>query len=177
MKLIRKNNQGGFALLALLIFLVIVGLASAAVVTTTSLIERRLDEEQLLIVGAQYKQAIQTYVTSTPAGKLPYPTKLNDLLKDPRYPGVRRYIRQLYPDPLSGKLDWTLIKSPMQQDGIMGVHSSFEGKPIKQSNFTADVAMFSDAASYAAWEFAAGNGHGPLNGQPAILESSGAAPQ
>ncbi len=154
--------QGGFALLALLIFLAVVGLAAAGLATTTSLMERRLDEEQLLWVGRQYRQAIQQYIVSTPAGQLPYPKRLEDLLRDPRYPGIRRYMRQIYPDPLTGKINWELIMAPDQSDGIVGLMSRAAGQPIKQVNFSSNIEEFEMALNYQQWRFIASSGF-PMN--------------
>src|SRR5581483_11645664 len=60
---------------------------------------KREKETQLLFVGNEYRKAITRYYL---AGKNQYPRALEDLLKDPRQPGVVRYMRRLYPDPLTG---------------------------------------------------------------------------
>lgn len=49
-----------------------------------------------------------------------YPKNLNDLLRDPRYLVTRRYIRKIYPDPVTNK-DFLLIFSA--EGGICGVKS------------------------------------------------------
>ena len=49
--------------------------------------------------------------------------------------------------------DWELIRNP--QGGIIGVHTRFEGKPIKSAHFPAEYSSFESAESYADWKFAA----------------------
>src|SRR5687768_12231387 len=71
-------------------------------------------EAELLHVGNQYRKAIERYVRAGGA----YPRELGELLQDPRKPGIERYLRQLYPDPLTGKPEWGLVKAP--DGGIMG---------------------------------------------------------
>ena len=65
--------------------------------------DQRAREGELLYVGNLYRDAIRQYSESTPAGARPYPDRLDDLLRDPRYPVVRRYLRRPYPDPFTGR--------------------------------------------------------------------------
>jgi hypothetical protein len=47
---------------------------------------------------------------------------------------LRRYLRRLYPDPMTGKPDWivkTLVDKTGQSSGIQDVNSRSSGKPIK----------------------------------------------
>ncbi|MBN3772166.1 hypothetical protein [Burkholderia sp. Se-20378] len=95
-------------------------------------------------------QAIQQYSESTPAGTRPYPDRLTDLLRDPRYPVVRRYLRRLYPDPITGQ-DFEPIIAP--EDGIQGVRSTSSKKPLKIAGFREDQSRFATASSYLQWDF------------------------
>jgi type II secretory pathway pseudopilin PulG len=114
----RRRLQAGFTYLGLLILVAILALATSATLTLGSIVQRREAEQRLLEVGAAYRQAIASYLNSSPAGDRSYPGSLADLLKDPRYPGVRRHLRQLYPDPITGKAEWGLVPAP--GGGIMG---------------------------------------------------------
>jgi hypothetical protein len=78
--------------------------------------------------------------------------------KDPRFPDTRRYLRQLYSDPMAGSTEWALIKAP--QGGIMGVASASEGAPLKRAGFRDPNRVFEDQAMrlkekmrYRDWEF------------------------
>jgi type II secretory pathway pseudopilin PulG len=141
----------GFGLIALLIAVAIVGLASAVTANVSSLARRRESEDQLLYVGDRYRRAIQAYVESTPTGQSPYPQRLEDLLKDPRYPGVRRYLRSLYVDPMTGRNDWVAVPAPT--GGVMGVHSASDRSPIKLERFGPPYQDFAHRASYVDWNF------------------------
>ena len=146
-----RAGTRGFGLIALLIAVAILALASAVTATVSSLARRREAERQLLYVGDQYRRAIQAYVEATPSGQSPYPMQLQDLLKDPRYPGVKRYLRSLYPDPLTGRSDWVLVPAPT--GGVMGVHSASDRPPIKLDQFAAPYQGFAHRATYVEWTF------------------------
>ena len=62
-------------------------------------------------VGAQYRQAIGSYYEASRGGAKEFPTKLEDLLNDPRYPTARRHLRAMYANPFSGRSDWELVRS------------------------------------------------------------------
>jgi type II secretory pathway pseudopilin PulG len=138
-------------MVGLLILVAIVGLASAVTATVSSMAKRRSAEEQLLYVGAQYRAAIQMYYMSTPVGQPQFPQRLADLLRDPRYPGVRRYLRALYVDPITGRDDWIPIVPPT--GGITGIHSASERRPIKIDGFEAPFQSFAHGSSYSDWLF------------------------
>ncbi|WP_211461471.1 type II secretion system protein [Collimonas silvisoli] len=145
-----SSRQHGFALLALLIFLAMVGLLTSAVATTSALVARRAAEERLLDVGRQYRTAIQLYVEATPPGQKRFPLTLDALLKDPRYPDVRRYLRTAYSDPVSSS-EWVLILAP--EGGIMGLHSASPDRPIRRVGYVAPFEAFNQLERYADWLF------------------------
>jgi len=107
----------------------------------------REKEAELLYAGNQYRRAIMHYYL---AGPQQYPRSLSDLLKDPRKPGTERYLRKLYPDPITGKA-WAEVKAP--DGGIMGVHSLSENKPLKTARFRIRDRSFEGATSYLDWKF------------------------
>jgi type II secretory pathway pseudopilin PulG len=140
--------QSGFTYLTVLFVVAFMGLGMAMagkVYRTTVLRER---EAELLWVGHQYRAAIEAY---TKRGGGLYPRALDDLLKDPRDPGVRRYLRKLYPDPVTGSEEWGVVKAP--DGGIMGVYSRSEGAPLKVAGFRIADTAFADAAKYSDWKF------------------------
>lgn len=137
--------------MGLLILVAIIGITSTAAISVGAVTQRRDAEEELLFVGLQFKIAFRSFYESTPAGQRRHPAALADLLKDPRYPNVRRHLRRIYIDPLTGKADWVLVESP--EGGIMGVRSRFEGRPIKIANFSDEFRAFENQESYAQWVF------------------------
>ncbi len=145
------GRAGGFTYFGLLIIVVIMGvlLVTAGEVWHTA--QRREKETELLFIGNQFRQAIGDYYEHTPGKELRYPVKLEDLLKDPRYPSTQRYLRRIYGDPVSGSAQWGLIKGP---DGeIYGVHSLSEEEPLKKGNFRLADRDFEGRKKYADWVF------------------------
>ena len=142
------RGAAGFTYLTVLFIVAImgVGLALAGAVWHTA--SRREKEADLLFVGNQYRKAIERYYLSGP--RL-YPREFSDLLRDPRKPTTERYLRQLYPDPITGKAEWGLVKAP--DGGVMGVHSLSEDKPLKSAHSRPRDREFAGAAKYADWKF------------------------
>ncbi|GJG96665.1 type II secretion system protein [Cupriavidus pauculus] len=138
-------------MIALLIIIAILGLASLSAARLGAVADRREAEEQLLDVGTQYRRAFQLYVDATPPGQPRFPLTLQALLRDPRYPLPRRYLRSLYADPITRRNDWVLLLSP--EGGVMGIHSRSELEPIRQANFTAPFENFNRLKKYSDWVF------------------------
>lgn len=146
-------RQSGFTYVALMSLIAAIGIAAAAAVQVQEMARRRAAEAELLYVGKQYIKAFLEYELYTPEGNgNRAPARLEDLLKDPRQPGVRRYIRQLYPDPVTGKVDWQLIPAP--GGGIMGVRSASCAAAIKQSFPDGDFVFLDGQKRYCDWTFA-----------------------
>jgi type II secretory pathway pseudopilin PulG len=149
-------RKRGFTYVALLLIVAIILLAATATIEVGMVMKRRMAEDELLFAGIQYRQAIKSYFDATPSGSGGAgPTQLQDLLHDPRYPSLRRHIRKLYADPLTGKMDWCLIKSP-DGKGILGVYTPSREVPIRMANFPDDVFYFKGSTSYAQWVFVYG---------------------
>ena len=72
------------------------------------------------------------------------------MIKDPRQPSPQRYLRKLYPDPITGK-EWVAIKGP--DGGVQGVHSASEEAPLKIAGFRLRDASLEAAQKYADWKF------------------------
>ncbi len=143
----------GFTYVGLMVLVAVIGVASAATVQVGELARRRAAEEQLLFIGKQYIRAFLDYELNTPEGSgSRAPSRLADLLHDPRHPGIKRHLRQLYPDPITGKLDWELVQAP--GGGIMGIKSRSCAPTIKQ-RFTEGDWMYLDGQKrYCDWTFA-----------------------
>lgn len=147
-----KGQQPGFTYIALLILLAIIALASTATVTVGKVMSRRSAETELLRIGDEYRAALISYANSTPAGQQITPRKLEDLLRDPRYPEPRRHLRKIYVDPITGKAEWHLIML-QTGNGIIGITSTSTNRPIKISNFSSPYESFAGAQSYMEWRF------------------------
>ena len=141
----------GFTYVWLLIAVAIMaaGLAAIGEVATTA--AKREREAELLFAGDQFARAIAEYFASSP-GAPQYPQKLEELLADNRYPNLRRYLRRVYPDPMTGRADWGLVRGP--GGGITGVYSQSLERPLKTANFPRGYESFTGASTYSAWRFA-----------------------
>jgi len=140
-------GQGGFTYIGLLFAIAILGITLATIGVVWSTQIRRDKEAELLYIGNQYRAAIGRYLNS--GGQ--YPLELADLVEDRRYPVARRYLRRIYPDPMTNGVDWERIVAP--QGGIMGVASRSQAKPIKVAGFDGGNVAFEKAETYNDWKF------------------------
>jgi|APLak6261703504_1056268.scaffolds.fasta_scaffold01051_2 type II secretory pathway pseudopilin PulG len=149
--LARRSESAGFTYLGLLFVVAIMGLAMALAAQVWETNIRREKERELLFVGKQLRQAIGNYYAEMPDGVKRYPRRLEDLLQDNRFPGVKRHLRKLYRDPVTGGDEWGLVLS--DEGGIQGVYSLSSRTPLKRTGFdTADMG-FENKLRYSEWQF------------------------
>jgi type II secretory pathway pseudopilin PulG len=142
----------GFTYVGLLLAIAIAGAVLAAVGTLWSTESRREREVDLLFAGDQFRQAIGAYYAQAPAGQPhKFPSKLDDLLNDKRWPTTHRHLRKIFVDPITGTREWVLVRAADQT--IIGVHSASEEAPIKQANFPDEYTRFESAKTYRDWQF------------------------
>ncbi len=147
----------GFTYVWVLIAVALMAAGLAAIGEVAGTAAKREKEAELLFVGDQFARAIAEYHASSPV-RPQYPQKLEELLADRRYPNVRRYLRRIYPDPMTGRADWGLVRGP--DGGIMGVHSQSTAQPLKVAKFPRGYEAFTGAATYTAWRFVPHGGAG-----------------
>lgn len=147
-----NRGERGFTYIGLLLAVALFGVALAAVGQVWHTTLQREKERELLFIGDEFRRAIAQYYDDTPGkGAKEFPRALEDLLVDRRYPVVRRYLRKIYADPLSGKPEWGLVKGP--GDTIMGVYSLSRQAPRKQRNFPEEYVGFEGAKTHSDWRF------------------------
>lgn len=144
-------TQRGFSYLGILLTIALMGIALTAIGTLWHTEMQREKEKELLFIGHQFRNAIKQYYHRTP-GVSTYPKDLKLLLKDPRFLNTQRYLRKIYTDPMTGKPEWGLIKTPDGR-GIIGVYSLSKEKPRKKNRFTQVDKGFETAKSYKDWRF------------------------
>ncbi len=146
-----KVDERGFTYIALLIFIAILsmGFISTWAVWNTAI--KRENEQELLFAGNQIRNAINMYYLHAPGAGGRLPMHLEDLLKDPRYPSTKRYLRKIYLDPVTKSSNWELLKGPNGE--IFGVHSASEEEPMKKSNFSLLNQGFDGKVKYSDWVF------------------------
>ena len=148
------------------------GFALTVVAQVWQTAQKRDKEEELLFVGNEIGRAIGMYV----ANGARYPHNLEDLLKDPGFQGVRRYLRKIYRDPITGRAEWGLVKP--DGNSITGVFSLSDAEPLKQSGFSLADQSFEGKTKYSEWVFVSrgtqGGGAASTTPVPAAAQASGA---
>jgi type II secretory pathway pseudopilin PulG len=145
----KTGKQSGFTYIALLIAVAILSATLAAVAEVAYTMVQRDREKELIFVGHQFRQAINSYYASNRR----YPKQLQDLLLDNQDAGVKRYLRKIFVDPVTGNADWGLVK--IGDDEIIGVHSLSEAEPIKKAGFRPIDIDLADREKYSEWIFMA----------------------
>jgi type II secretory pathway pseudopilin PulG len=146
-----QSRQQGFTYLAVMFLVALMGLTATATAIVWRIEQRRADEAELLFAGAEFVRAIEAYRAVAPSVPQPWPVTLEQLLRDPRTPGVRRYLRRIYRDPVARSARWGLIRTP--QGGIVGVYSQSTARPIRRMPPPGLVVR--DGGTYAEWLFVA----------------------
>ena len=145
------NTQGGMIFVALLLGVALIGGLSAVSLKVAQNIQLRGAEAELLAIGVEFRNALQSYADATPNGLPNTPANLAELLRDARSPGIQRHLRRIYHDPLTGKPEWGIVRGPDQR--IVGIHSLSQGETLKRENFPAELAYLSGAKGHKDWIF------------------------
>jgi len=143
----------GFTYIGLLLAIALAGTALAAAGTLWSTEAKRDREAELLFVGDQFRRAIAAYYEKTPGENTQpqFPAKLEDLVKDGRWQTVRRHLRKVYVDPITGSREWGIVRGPNER--IMGVYSLSTAAPLKHAEFPKEYEQFASATTYREWTF------------------------
>jgi len=146
------KRQRGFGYLMVLFAIAALGLLAATAGQVWHTTAQRAREEELLFVGQQYRQALDSYYAFSVNGAKQYPSRLEDLLDDRRSQVTLRHLRRLYADPMTGQVDWVLVTAG---ERIVGLHSRSPLQPFKRIFEGVDEA-FNGSDSYTQWVFRAG---------------------
>ena len=145
------RSSAGFTYIAALVLVMIMGIMLGAAGQSWKMIAAREREEEFMFRAGQIRDAMIRWYKPRPGQHVVTPLRdIKDLLKDPRSLANVRYLRRLYKDPLTDK-DWVIIKDANQ--GIVGIASASEEKPIKQGNFPTEYLDFEGKAKYSEWQF------------------------
>jgi type II secretory pathway pseudopilin PulG len=142
--------QTGFTLLGLLFMLAVMGVGMAALGTIWHTAAQREKERDLLFIGNQYRQAIESFWNQSP-GTRRLPKDFDELLSDPRFPNTVRHLRRAYRDPLTPEGKWGVVREA--DGGISGVYSLSAARPFKRAGFATGYAQFSEAETHRDWVF------------------------
>jgi type II secretory pathway pseudopilin PulG len=176
-----RLDNGGFTYMTALMLVMVMGIMLGITGQSWKTIMQREREEELLFRGSQYKDAISHWYTPRMGEHEVTPLRsLEDLVKDPRMTGTVRYLRRLYPDPMTGKA-WDVIGGaggtaggtgatgatgataapggtislgvPGTFGGIVGVASTSTEQPFKTGNFPDDLLELAGKNRYCDWKF------------------------
>lgn len=175
------GRPAGYTYVVVLIWIALAGVGLALTGSLWSTTAQREREEELLFIGDEFRRAITSYYESSP-GVQRFPTTLSALVRDERYPVVRRHLRKIYVDPMTGKPEWGLVRQA--EGGIVAVHSMSDGHPLRTGNFTGAREAFAGKRKYSEWVFRSdvaavvvtGN-QGIQQGAPAAMAVPGGAPR
>jgi type II secretory pathway pseudopilin PulG len=133
-----RARQCGVTYLLVLFAVAALGLGLAKLGTVWSVAVQREREAELLFIGGEFARAIVRYRADTPAGVAESPTDLAQLLLDPRFPGIRRHLRKLYRDPMTGSTDWIVERAGGR---ITGVRSRSTRLALRSANLPSWVSI------------------------------------
>lgn len=143
------EGKSGFTYLTMIFSIAIIGIGLSIIGTSWKTAKKIEKEQEHLFRGKKIVDAIAAYYNGFP-GQQAFPARLEDLLKDPRYPTIKRYLRKLYKDPITNS-DWILILDANQR--IRGVKSKSEEEPLKKANFSDEFKGFEGKMKYSEWVF------------------------
>lgn len=156
----RRHSDAGFTYIGLMVLVAIMGVVLAATGAVWHTAQKQEKERELLFIGDQFRRALYLYYLHTPGNARRYPLSLEELLKDPRYPGTQRYLRRIYTDPVTGSDRWGLVKGPGGE--IFGVYSPSKDEPLKKANFGLADRNFEGKSRYSDWVFMPAPGQSPV---------------
>ena len=146
----------GYTYVGLLIFVAVIGLLSATALQAGLTMQRRIAEDDLLERGQRLMLALESYAKATPPGQGPYPKRIGDLERDPRFPKtVVRHLRRVERDPITGLARWGTVPSE-DGTGIVGFYSLSNARTARKE-FKPPFDDFNDTNFYYQWVFGPGN--------------------
>jgi type II secretory pathway pseudopilin PulG len=145
-----KQATQGFTYIGILIFMAIAGIAMAGTGHVWQQQKQRMNEKYLLEIGEQYRLAIGRFYESTPGVIKQYPTSLEQLLEDRRFPVIKRHLRKPFYDPF---YPTEPVKLVLVNQQIVGVYSQSKKAPIRKTQFNEWQKDFQKAKQYSEWRF------------------------
>ena len=145
------NGEKGFTYPAALLLIIIVSVSLMAVQKQWSTIMKRDREKELFFRTSQIIGAIESFYQNSPGESQHYPHSLKVLLKDNRFPGLKRHLRKMFKDPMTKGGDWGIVYDG--KGGIKGVFIQSQKEPIKKGGFPEEYESFENKKKYSEWKF------------------------
>ncbi|MDH4479320.1 MAG: type II secretion system protein [Rhodoferax sp.] len=148
----KRRSQQGYTYIGLLVLVAVTATLSAGLLRTGAVMQRYGAEEALLDAGSELANALRTYALATPPGKNPRPQRMEDLLRDPRFPKmIVRHLRRVPLDPMTGQALWGELLS-QSEPGIDAFHSLSDLRAVR-TTFKPKYADFVSKRYYREWLF------------------------
>jgi type II secretory pathway pseudopilin PulG len=145
-----NGDQKGFTYPAALFLIIVVSISLMTVQKQWSTITKRDKEKELFFRADQIVSAIESYYQNSPGGSQQYPRSFKVLLKDNRFPNLKRHLRKLFQDPMT-KDGWGLIYDG--KGAIKGIFSKSDDEPIKKGGFPKRYKDLENKKRYSEWKF------------------------
>lgn len=148
------RRQQGYTYFGVLLLVMVLAMALSGAKLVADTQQRREQERELIFAGQQYADAIRSYYESGSGGINTYPRSVSELLRDTRFPGVRRHLRKPWKDPMTPSGEWDMIFA--EDGGIIGVRSRSERKPLGKFSIAPeadDAVSLKQPGTYRDWEF------------------------
>ncbi len=129
-----RRRQAGFTYVWLLAAIAVLAIGMSLVGPMWAERVQREREAEMLRVGVAYARAIEHFYRMQPASVRKLPHSVDDLLRDPRFPGVVRHLREAYTDPLRPGQPLALVRGPTGE--LRGVSSTSDATPLMQAPWT-----------------------------------------
>ncbi len=175
MKSAKPAGSPGYTFPIMLVIVSAMALGASRLELAANYRLKRDKEEELLFRGRAYMKAIQAFY----AKNRRYPNSLEELAGGGQS-AKRRFIRQLYKDPMT-RGDFKLIRS--SGGAITGVVSSSMDVPFRKADFEKELEVFDKAKTYTDWRFtaqsretSASQGSASLAPAPDVTPAFGSAP-
>ena len=144
------KRSRGVVLMGLVVLLALGGVAATQFAESAATATQREREAELLWVGQQYRQALESYYRASPGLAKHLPVSFDELLRDARFLQPVRHLRRLYPDPMHPEVPWGTLRRGSQ---IIGVYSQSGAEPLRRTGFAAGLESFEGANQYSDWRF------------------------
>ena len=148
----KYQAQRGYTYIGLLILVAVTATLSAGLLRTGAVVQRHAAEEALLEAGSELGNALFSYARATPQGNNPRPQRIEDLLRDPRFPKIIvRHLRRVPLDPMTGQARWGELLS----DSVPGIDAfySLSDLQTQRTTFKPKYSDFADKRYYREWLF------------------------